>query len=57
MGLIATAVTHDAKMEQGAQSHQAKLQQMKQKPKPSRMIDEDDGHCGSSAAPRPQRRR
>lgn len=32
MGLISTAVTHDAKMEQGQQTHQAKLAKMKEKP-------------------------
>jgi hypothetical protein len=32
--IVATAHQHDTKMEQGEQSHAAKLQQMKQKPKP-----------------------
>ncbi len=32
VGLIATAVSHDAKMEQGAESHAQKIEQMKSKP-------------------------
>ena len=34
MGMVATAHSHDAKMEQGSQSHEAKLEQMKNAPKP-----------------------
>lgn len=33
MGLVATAVTHDAKMEQGAESHAQKMEAAKSKPK------------------------
>jgi hypothetical protein len=34
VGMVVTAHSHDAKMEQGDQSHQAKLEQMKTKPVP-----------------------